>query len=142
MTTVEYAKVFNLGNYENERIFFSDEVQPGETPGEAFERVKGWVLAKHDETMASRSLMQRKNEEIWELENKLQRAEGRAHEVVGYWRRGVNRYNELRELLAKHGVDLPELDSYYLPPAPAPEPGEFVASDDQADDDQADYSEE
>jgi hypothetical protein len=122
--TVEYAKVFNLGNYENERIFFSDEVQPGETPGEAFERVKGWVLAKHDETKEVLSA----EKQLLKVNRQINDAEYRLREIQFTWRDTVRRFDELRELLAKHGLDINPLGTYYLPPEPKPEPGELVIS--------------
>jgi hypothetical protein len=125
---VSYSRLFALGNFENEKVEAEDEVGPNETYEMAYERLRALVEEEHTKTMASRSLVRSKGEAIWQLEAKLQRAESRAAEVIGYWRRGVRQYNELRELLAKHGVDLPELDSYYLPPEPKIEPGETETS--------------
>lgn len=42
---VTYERLFNLGNYNNERIALEDDVQPGETPQEAYQRVRAAVYA-------------------------------------------------------------------------------------------------
>lgn len=43
MPTVTYSRLINLGKFENERIEFTDDVQPGESPNEAYLRVRRWV---------------------------------------------------------------------------------------------------
>lgn len=51
--TVEYRRLRNLGNYENETVGATAEVQDGETPEEALEKLKVFVaeqlLAKQRE---------------------------------------------------------------------------------------------
>lgn len=37
---VTYERLFNLGNYNNERIALEDDVQDGETPQEAYQRLR------------------------------------------------------------------------------------------------------
>lgn len=48
MPIVTYARLFNLGNYENERIELSDEVGPDETLEQAYARVMAWVYAQKE----------------------------------------------------------------------------------------------
>jgi hypothetical protein len=132
MATVEYGKTFNLGNYENERIFLTDDVQPGETQDEAYARVRHWVLAKHGE-----------GEELLSLEQQRRRAQSRADQaqyglsnVVSQWREAVLRFEALRELLAKHGVELRPLDPYYLPPKEQPETVLVPSADEEEEDEE------
>ena len=40
-----YARLFNLGNYENERIEVEDEVLAGETTQETYRRLRAEVYA-------------------------------------------------------------------------------------------------
>jgi hypothetical protein len=40
---VSYERLINLGNYNNERIALEDDVQPGETPTEAYQRLRALV---------------------------------------------------------------------------------------------------
>jgi len=130
MQTVSYSRLYSLGNFENERIEFEDAVQPGERYEDAYERARMVVEQQHVATVARREVVNEKRNQIYELNQKISTAENRAREVVGYWRRAVKRYDELRTLLNRHGVEIGGLDEYYLPPAPQPEPGEFVESDD------------
>ncbi len=40
---VSYSRLFSLGNFENEKIEFTDDVQPGESYEQAYERARaGW----------------------------------------------------------------------------------------------------
>lgn len=40
---VSYERLFNLGNYNNERIVLEDDVQPEESPHEAYQRLRALV---------------------------------------------------------------------------------------------------
>lgn len=42
---VSYERLWNLGNFNNERIVLEDHVQPGETPEEAYQRIRALVYA-------------------------------------------------------------------------------------------------
>ena len=45
VTTVEYSKVINLGNYENEKIGLVVELEENETPSDALIRCRNYVKA-------------------------------------------------------------------------------------------------
>lgn len=126
---VSYSRLYSLGNFENEKIEFEDAVQLGETYQDAYERARLVVEQQHAATVDRLKLVSERRQHIWDLNQKISTTENRTREVVGYWRRAVKNYNALRELLAKHGVEVPELDSYYLPPAPQPEPGGLADGD-------------
>jgi hypothetical protein len=132
---VSYGRLYSLGNFENEKIEFEDSVQPGESYEEAYERARAVVDAEHTKSMVSRSLIQHERDQLYKLRNELADKERRLREVNGSWRRAAKNFDRLRELLAKHGVELPDLDEYQRPPKPQPEPGEFIESSDQDDDD-------
>lgn len=51
---INYARLYNLGNYENERIEVEDEVRPDETPAETLQRLADWVAAQGEELRQSR----------------------------------------------------------------------------------------
>jgi hypothetical protein len=40
---VSYERLVNLGNYNNERIALEDDVQPDETPEQAYQRLRALV---------------------------------------------------------------------------------------------------
>jgi hypothetical protein len=42
-TKVNYARLYNLGNYENERIEIEADVAPDESPAEVLRRLADWV---------------------------------------------------------------------------------------------------
>jgi hypothetical protein len=42
---VQYERLFNLMNYNNERIALEDDVQPDETPEECYQRIRALVYA-------------------------------------------------------------------------------------------------
>lgn len=45
--TIEYHKVYNLGNYSNEKIGVTISLQPGENPVDAFAEAKKIVEKSH-----------------------------------------------------------------------------------------------
>lgn len=128
MATVEYGKTFNLGNYENERIFLTDDVQPGETADEAYARVRHWVLAKHGE----REEVKSRECELLRLQHGIDSAHYRLSEVLSEWRETVRKFDELRALLAKNGLEISPLSTYYLPPEPKPQAEAELAEADEA----------
>lgn len=46
---ITYERLFNLGNYNNERIAVEDDVRPDETPEQAYQRLRAELY-----TMAGR----------------------------------------------------------------------------------------
>ena len=40
---VTYERLWNLGNYHNERVTLEDDVQPDETPEQAYARIRRLV---------------------------------------------------------------------------------------------------
>jgi hypothetical protein len=128
---VSYSRLYSLGNFENEKIECEDDVRDDELYATAYERVRGIVEAQHVATMAARSVEQKSRENLYELNSFIAKAEARAKEVNGHWRRAVKTFNQVRGLLLKHGVVIEELEDYLLPPEPKPEPVEeqFVSGD-------------
>lgn len=46
---VQYERLFNLGNYNNERISLEDDVQADETPEACYQRLRALVFAMADQ---------------------------------------------------------------------------------------------
>jgi hypothetical protein len=126
---VSYSRLYSLGNFENEKIECEDEVGPDETYDEAYRRCRGIVEAEHVKTAVQRSLVQHERDELYRLRNDVLDKERRAKEVEGRWRSAAKQYDQLHQLLNRHGVELPDLDEYQRPPSPQPDPVEeqFVA---------------
>lgn len=51
---ITYARLYNLGNYENERIEVADEVGPDESPEETLRRLVAWVAKEAEELRQAR----------------------------------------------------------------------------------------
>lgn len=51
---IRYARLFNLGNYENERIEVEEEVQPGEKPADTVRRLAAFVAAQGEQLREDR----------------------------------------------------------------------------------------
>jgi hypothetical protein len=56
---VRYARLFNLGNYENERIEIEQEVHASQTPEDVLAYLAAWVAAEghklHERRLRARS---------------------------------------------------------------------------------------
>lgn len=46
---IVYERLFNLGNYSNERIAVEDETRPDETPVQAYDRLRALVYEMAEE---------------------------------------------------------------------------------------------
>jgi len=137
MPVVKYARLINLGNYENERIEFEDEVQPGETTEAAYTRVRAWVYAqvnRDDPLQPARERIERANADAF-------RAEDRARGVRQRWLDAVAKYDELRSVLSLHGVEIPELP-FPLRPNESTPPVLAGGDEDEGEDEDEDEGDE
>lgn len=110
---VSYARLVNLGNYENERIELTDDVHPDETPDQAYARVRAWVFEQiklSDDLAQAQAQLNGIADQVRGTELKLNR-------VVQRWEFAVLKYTQLRDTLALHGVNLEPLPTYLDPNA-------------------------
>lgn len=115
---VKYARLVNLGNYENERVEFEDYVRPDETPDEAYARVRLWVheqLAREDPLKDLHSQLSRLRNEVFDAEDQLKQINRRVE-------RAIERHTQLRQLLTIHGVDIEPLPAHLVPRTSEAEP--------------------
>lgn len=131
--TVFYRRLINLGNFENETIGFELPMELNESYADALARVKAIVMELASKTEDNRKAEQRK----YKLEHEAYAAEQKLHSAHSHLREAVQKHDELRDILTKHGVEIAALDDWYRP---KDEP-EAVQSDDEDEDDQ-DWSEE
>lgn len=149
---VKYEKLFNLGNYENEKFGIELEVGAGETPAEAWQRAKYLVETQHVEAQAVRDLLRARIDADGALQRRIAsiRAAHTEHKKLAY------QYDQLREKLLSLTVDgthVPVLTSYQGAPmsderlealiadlsrteSPAPVPEWEEAEDDDQDEDE------
>lgn len=79
-TTVSYSRTYNLGNYENEKLFVSLPVEDGETPQQAMVRARAMVEEIHGQFQAERD----RADKIASLNH-----------TADMYRRGIKRYQDL-----------------------------------------------
>ena len=130
MPIVRYGMTFNMGNYESERIDFEDEVKAAESIEAAYQRCKTLVEQQHTQSRKGNTLEAHINQLLSRqvsIHRKIE-ALNMMHE------RAIGRYNDLRAILARHGVEVEEINNYYLTLEPLPP----IVDDGQDDDDQAD----
>jgi hypothetical protein len=89
---ITYARLVNLGNYENERIELTDDVHPDETPDQAQAQLNG-------------------------IADQVRGTELKLNCVVQRWEFAVLKYTQLQNTLALHGVNLEPLPTYLDPNA-------------------------
>lgn len=134
MSTVMYHRVFNLGNYENERIGFELPIEPGESHADALARVKALVMdlgGKGQEFRRAENRRQKAEYELYSLQNKLNTIQ---REVTA----AIKKHDDLRTILEKHGVTLEPLDDWYRQKAEvdADQPDEDSDDQDWEEDDE------
>lgn len=141
ITEVAYGFTFNIGNYQSERIDCKIAVEPGETPEQAMDRARLFVEQQRQRRQEVLSL----NEHIKRLRGQEDNLQSKIKQVKVNHRQAVERFNELRALLALHGVQIEELSRYYLPDEeqePAAELDESADEDEDDDDDREDYDDD
>lgn len=127
---VTYEKLFNLGNYENERIGIEDELGDGENYETTYLRLRLIVHELGRRADPIRDL----EKQIRAAESRAQQTEYRAQQTREQWQQAADRYNELRALLERHGAEIEPLPSYLVPPAPVAQPeGEDRDEEDEID---------
>lgn len=80
ITKIVYARLFNLGNYENERLEVEIPVERGDYAA-AFTEAREAVEAQQRQFQAEREAAERRRREEWEAERERQRLEREAREA-------------------------------------------------------------
>jgi hypothetical protein len=112
---VRYGRLFNLGNYENERIDVEVVVEPGETHAQAFTRAKAEV-----DGLASLAQSERgKRSQLEDTQQSLWRAQNHLATLARHHREAADKAQQLTTLLAKHGVNV-TIPEHLLTPITVP----------------------
>lgn len=75
LTRITYARLYNLGNYENERLEAEITVGPDEDPQIAFDLAKSIVVEQHAQLKAERADAARRQREEYEERERQRLAE-------------------------------------------------------------------
>jgi len=100
ITQVQYRALRSFGDYSNAEVGATAEVSADETADTALAALRSWV----DEQLGV-------GEDAAELRRSVGDLEARKRRTEDETRRAERTYERLRDLLAKHGVELPELSS-------------------------------
>jgi hypothetical protein len=84
ISSVTYARLFNLGNYENERIEASAHVQSEETATETLYDLKEWVLAQGHMKSDTRETIERLEAQLDRKQQEMDRLTGELLETQGF----------------------------------------------------------
>lgn len=91
---VSYSRLVGTGNYENERVSANADVEDGETPEQALDALKVWVLGQITDHESARALESRQTE----LQYAIQDYELRTEHAKKRW--------EMAEAFLKsHGIN-------------------------------------
>jgi hypothetical protein len=82
ITIVTYERLYNLGNYENERLVAQVSVSPNEDSHLAFELAKSTVEAQHMLLQTEREEAARRQHEEYEAEQRRRREEREAQRLA------------------------------------------------------------
>ena len=100
ITRVEYRALRSFGDYSNAEVGATAEVGPMESADTALAALRTWVDGQLGVGEDAAELRQ----SVAALEDRKRRAEDETT-------RAERRYERLRDLLARHGVEVPELGS-------------------------------
>ena len=93
---VEYRRLRSFGEYENETVGAVAEVEPGISPEQSLEILKGWVEENFGERASARDAATR-----------VQRLEIREREVAGLLKESEKRWRAAQKILEAAGIDVP-----------------------------------
>lgn len=100
ITTVRYGRLYNLGNYENERIEVEAAISPSEDWEEVYEQLKGRVTMVHD----AKEDMER---QVDELQQSVYRLEQRKNDLDAQVKAVEKRWEHIKRFMDKVGLELP-----------------------------------
>jgi len=100
ITSVNYSKLVNLGNYENEKIAAWATVEDGQTPEDVLDGLRTWV----DEQAGKRGGLR---DELSELERSIQELQWKKRQLTDEMLNMGDLWKRQRAFLEKIGVELP-----------------------------------
>lgn len=116
IVAVEYRRLHSFGNYENETVGATAQVEDGRTPEDALSYLRTWVAMRLSDSGEISTLKGEINELRWkkdDLERRIARMQGKWDEIMAFLARfGIERPAEvpgdLSEILSPEPDDQPD----------------------------------
>jgi hypothetical protein len=102
--SVGYSRLVSLGNFENEKISATAELEDGEDAEVVLVDLKGWV----NERLANRHRQQEEEAQFYRARADLSDIEAKLRDAKRQW-------DQAKEVLDKHGVKVASEDLEALP---------------------------
>ena len=124
---VGYHHLFNLGNYENERIEITARVEEGQDPQAVFEACKQWVMDHNPANDPAKKLKY----DVMSLNGQIERLRGQKLAVAATYNAMLKQARDLEKILQAHGITTRDISSFteYDPNATRPKAGDWVLVD-------------
>lgn len=119
LKTVTYSALGNMGNYQNERIELSAELEEGETYTEVLEKLKKGVHAKL-----------KSQDEYWETCKKFDQANKDLKAILAKLEAAKKNWELVSEFLKAQGIKTDSAEFPTLAALPEAVEGELVETDD------------
>jgi beta-xylosidase len=141
ITKVSYAKLFNLGDYQNHRIEAEADVDTNHGPEDVLAVLTEWVEEQHAEMVKPAQELDDLRKQIAQCRSETWKAEKLSREAGERLQRNVTKVRQLAEILKAHGVETPDLDEWLKEALSRTEPEDTDDEDDYgpSEDDYDDY---
>jgi septal ring factor EnvC (AmiA/AmiB activator) len=104
VTKVIYERLYNLGNYENERLSAETQVLPDETPADAYNRARAAVEEEHRARQSERQRQAELQHEIYVAERQLSNVRAEATKIAQANNQALQQVQDMAAFLEQHGV--------------------------------------
>lgn len=108
ITSVEYRRLTTGSHYDNTTYGATACVAEGESPSDALEAVKGWVLEQSGET--SREQLQADERQVYTLQNEIAALSHERADLENAVNGLREQYTTIRAILGTHGVLVPDAE--------------------------------
>lgn len=116
ITHVEYSALYNLGNYNNEKVGLRAELEEGETPEEAVKALREKAILLNEGSQGTAA----------ELYNSLYQSKSALREIERRIQKATEQWNQVAEFLKAQGL---KPDAPILPTLPLLGSGEVIEPD-------------
>jgi hypothetical protein len=129
ITSVQYGKVENLGNFENERVTAWANVGEGQSPEEVLSTLRSWVAAQLSDVDDRSKRVRKLEDRQYRLEKNILTLQDRLFRIKVEWERA-------EPILRAHGI---EMGPFPIAPEVAERPALADPSVDKEDEDDSPF---